>query len=373
MDTASGDPNEFEIDGVRYSWDRARDLMLMNDMPVVAMLIESTLAGMMWGVERIVGRERFELAMQAAGRRSVEQEWRTFIAHIPAPEVAIEMLGGLTPLGGLGRWQVVEFNHELKSAVFRVTAGFEPIYQKSLGVEWDSAFIAGKFAGYCTKAFGTHCWAEQTRFVVRGDPYDEFEVRPSDRSVEDRLDALLFTAESSAADLAAALERLRREVEERREVEARLREEAEVRRRVEDELRGKLEMIERQAADIRAMSTPILQVGAGVLAVPVVGRLDCQRAETLMEVLLPAMVERHARAAILDLTGAEALDATAINLLLRLARAVSMLGARCLFCGMSPRAAQTAVNLGVELNGLVAYATLEAALDAAKRGMSKSR
>ncbi|PRQ06209.1 STAS domain-containing protein [Enhygromyxa salina] len=372
MSAATGNPNEFEIDGVRYTWDRERDLMLMNDMPVAALLVESTLAGMMWGVERMVGRERFELAMQAAGRSSIEGEWLTFISQMPAPEVGVAVLGSLTPLGGLGRWQVVEFDHARKFAVFRVTAGFEPIYQKSLGVEWGSSFLAGKFAGYCTKAFGTHCWAEQTRFNVRGDEFDEFEVRPSDRSVEDRLDAMLFTAESSAVDLAAALERLRREVEERSAVEARLREEAEVRRRVEDELRGKLETIERQAEDIRALSTPILQVWTGVLTVPVIGRLDSQRAEALTEALLTAVVDRRARTAILDLTGAEALDAAALNSLLRLARTVSLLGARCMVSGMSPQAARIAVDLGIDLSGLAAHATLEAALHAAIRAMENA-
>lgn len=371
MPVASGIPHEIEIDGVTYTWDRGRDLMLMNGMPVVVLLTESSLAGMMWGIERLVGQERFELAMQAAGRRSIEDEWRGFISQMPTPEAGIAALGSLTPLGGLGRWQIVAFEHARKSAMFRVTAGFEPIYQRSLGVTWGSAFLAGKFAGYCSKAFGTHCWAEQTRFAVRGDDCDEFVVRPSDRSIEDRLGALLFDARESAADLAAALERLRREVDERRAIEHRLREEAEERRRVEDELRGQLETIERQARDIRAMSAPILQIWTGVLAVPVVGRLDSQRAETLMEALLTAVVERRARVTILDLTGAESLDAPALDLLLQLARAVALLGARCLVSGLSPFAAQTAVELGVDLGALSAHATLEGALQAALQSLAK--
>lgn len=366
----SDEQPRIDIDGVTYTWDRSRDLMLMNGMPVAALLIDSTLSGMMWGIERMVGLQRFELAMQAAGRRSVEDEWRSFISQMPSPEQGIAILGGLTPLGGLGRWQIVEFDHAAKSAVFRVTAGFEPIYQQALGVAWGSSFLAGKFAGYCTYAFATHCWAEQTRFVVRGDECDEFVVRPSDRSVEDRLDTLLFTAKEGAAELAAALERLRREVDERRVMEVQLRAEADERRRIEEDLRGKLELIERQAADIQAMSTPILQIWTGVLAVPVVGRLDSERAGRMMEALLAAIVEQRARAAILDLTGAEGLDAAALDHVLQLARAIRLLGARCLISGMSPQAAQVAVDLGVDLRGMAAHATLEGALQAALRGMA---
>ncbi len=241
MTAANEELQQIEIDGVTYAWDRRRDLMLMNGMPVAAMLIESTLAGMMWGVERMVGRERFELAMQAAGRRSVIEEWQTFISQMPTPEAGIAMLGGLTPLGGLGRWQVVDFDHAAKTATFRVTAGFEPIYQQALGVAWGSSFLAGKFAGYCSNAFATHCWAEQTRFVVRGDECDEFVVNPSARSVEDRVDALLLSTEASATDLAAALERVRREVEERRQAEMRMAHEITERREAEARLRAEAE------------------------------------------------------------------------------------------------------------------------------------
>lgn len=382
----SGGSREIEIDGVQYTWDRARDLMLMNGMPVAALLLESSLAGMMWGIERMVGLDRFVLAMQAAGRRSVEDEWRTFISQMPTPAQGISMLGSLTPLGGLGRWEVVQFDADAQVAVFRVTAGFEPIYQKALGVEWGSSFLAGKFAGYCSLAFGVHCWAEQTKFAARGDEHDEFVVRPSDQRVEDRLDALLFGGSANAADLAAALERLRREVvdrrqaevqmaaeiAERRAIEARLLAEVEERRRVEEDLRGKLELIERQADDIQAMATPILQVWSQVLAVPVVGHLDSGRAGRLMEALLAAIVARRARVAILDLTGTEDVDTAALDHLLQLARAIRLLGARCLVSGLSPRTAEVAVQLGVDLRALACHATLEGALQEALRGMGKA-
>ncbi len=96
MTTASGELHRIEIDGVTYTWDRGRDLMLMNGMPVAALLLESSLAGMMWGIERMVGLERFQLAMQAAGRRSVAEEWDNFISQMPTPEQGIGILGSLT-------------------------------------------------------------------------------------------------------------------------------------------------------------------------------------------------------------------------------------------------------------------------------------
>lgn len=367
MTESGGEPRSIEIDGITYTWDRARDLMLMNGMPVAAFLLESTLAGMMWGFESMVGLERFDLAMRAAGRRSVDDEWRSFISQMPTPEEGIRLMGGVTPLGGLGRWEVVRFDHAAKTACFRVTASFEPIYQRSLGVDWGSSFLAGKFAGYCTLAFGVDCWAEQTRFITRGDECDEFVVAPSDATLEERIDRLLISGKASAADLATAITRLQSEVAERREAEAQLRLEAEQRRRAEEELRAKLELIERQAADLQAMSAPILQLWPGVLAAPIVGRLDSERSSRIMESILTTIVERRARVVIVDLTGTEHIDTTALDNLLQLVRAIGLLGTRCLVSGMSPTVAQVAVDLGVDLRALETHATVESALQHALR------
>lgn len=350
------------IDGASFSWDREADLFLINGMPAVGLLIESTVAGLMWGMQRMVGAERFNLVLQAAGRQSIEGEWDGFITRMPTVEQGIAMMGQITALGGLGRWEVLEFDPEAQSARFRAWKGWEELYQRALGVSWGSSFLAGKLAGYCTRAFGTHCWAEQTAFAARGDEHDEFVVRPSDRAVEDRLEELVYSGRATAADLAAALERLRHEVEERKKAEAKLREENEERRRVEQALIEHLAIVQQQAAEIRALSTPILRVWEGVLAMPVVGSMDAARAAQMMEALLAAVASTGARFTVLDLTGLGAVDTAAVNHMLQLARAASLLGTRCLISGVSGRVARIVVELGVDLEELTTFNTLEAAL-----------
>ncbi len=347
---ASDDPR-IEIDGVLFSWDRGRDLFLINGMPAVGLLIESTVAQLLVGVERMVGTERFNLALQAAGRESVAGEWEGFITQMPTVRQGLEMMGQVTPLGGLGRWQLLEFDVEGRVARFRVTGGWEPMYQRAAGVSFGSSFLAGKFAGYCTRAFGTYCWAEQTAAVIRGDAYDEFVVRPSDSRLEERLEQLLSAGKATASDLASALQRLQHEAEERSRAEAGLREQ--------------LAVVERQAEAIRSMSSPILRVWDGVLAMPVVGRVDGDRAARMMEDLLAAVTRTRARCTIIDLTGVDTIDAGALADLIGLVRAVSLLGARCLVSGISPEVATTAVEIGADLGDLVSFATLEAALRAA--------
>ena len=92
-----------------------------------------------------------------------------------------------------------------KQCQVEVRNSWEGRYQKSLGVCWGSGMLAGKMAGYCTKHFGTNCWAEQRKFIAKGDPFDEFIIEPSRRTVEEEFENLLATDEATRADMAVAL------------------------------------------------------------------------------------------------------------------------------------------------------------------------
>jgi len=160
------------------------------------------------------------------------------------------------------------------------------------------------------------------------------------------------------AERRVAEEKLRREVEERAETEQRLRKEVAERAEVEQELRGMLNIIRQQEEAIRAMTTPILKLWDGVLTMPVIGRLDSIRATQMMESLLHEITRTRSRYTILDLTGVEDLDASAANHLLNLMRAAGLLGTRCLVSGISAKMAQTIISLGLSLAELSTFSTL---------------
>jgi anti-anti-sigma regulatory factor len=119
---------------------------------------------------------------------------------------------------------------------------------------------------------------------------------------------------------------------------------------------------------IERISSPILQVGRGVLAMPVLGHLHGDRAARMTEELLAAVSRHSARTAILDLTGLQEIDTPTIEALLRTSRAVSLLGCRCVLSGISPLVATLIVQLGFEAQSLTTVATLEDALALALRG-----
>jgi rsbT co-antagonist protein RsbR len=128
------------------------------------------------------------------------------------------------------------------------------------------------------------------------------------------------------------------------------------------ELEGQIATIEKQKAAIRELSTPIIEVWAGVLCMPIVGVLDSARASEMTSALLNSVVEKKARFAIIDITGIEVMDTRATDHFLRMARAVRLLGAECGLSGVNPNVARTIVHMGTELEGIQSHRTLRDAL-----------
>lgn len=112
------------------------------------------------------------------------------------------------------------------------------------------------------------------------------------------------------------------------------------------EIEQKLKLIEDQRAEIRALSSPVLDLWDGVLAVPLVGRVDEAAMSEVTERVLARVVARRARRVLIDLTGIEAIDAGTADHLDRLARAIRLVGGDCLFTGIGAAAAASLVEYG---------------------------
>lgn len=117
------------------------------------------------------------------------------------------------------------------------------------------------------------------------------------------------------------------------------------------------EVILRQQREISELSTPVVKLWDGVLALPVIGTLDSQRTQVVMENLLQHIVDEGAEIAIIDITGVPTVDTLTAQHLLKTVSAARLMGADCIISGIRPQIAQTLVHLGVELN-VVSKATL---------------
>ncbi|WP_284315928.1 STAS domain-containing protein [Labrys miyagiensis] len=110
------------------------------------------------------------------------------------------------------------------------------------------------------------------------------------------------------------------------------------------------EIILRQQQEIAELSTPVVKLWNGIVALPLIGTLDSARTQVVMENLLESIVEQSAEIAIIDITGVPTVDTLVAQHLLKTVAAARLMGADCLISGIRPQIAQTMVHLGVELN-----------------------
>jgi len=177
--------------------------------------------------------------------------------------------------------------------------------------------LTGYATGWTNKFFGAETLAIETLCVGQGDPLCRFEIR-------------------NVAAWGAEVEPWRRALDTTHVSLA-------------QELEAKLHLIEKQAAAIRELSTPVMEIWDDILMLPIVGVVDTRRSMDIMNNLLQSIVARQAKFVIVDVTGVEVVDTKTADYLLKVVRAANLLGARCVLTGLSPAVAQTLVTIGADL------------------------
>lgn len=130
-------------------------------------------------------------------------------------------------------------------------------------------------------------------------------------------------------------------------------------------IKSRERIIERQRLEMMELSSPVVKLWAGVLALPIIGVLDSERAQVVTENLLHKIVETEATVAIIDITGVQTVDTLVAQHLLKTVAAAQLMGAECIISGIRPQIAQTIVHLGIELQGVTTKATIADALEVA--------
>jgi rsbT co-antagonist protein RsbR len=120
-------------------------------------------------------------------------------------------------------------------------------------------------------------------------------------------------------------------------------------------------VIARQQQELLELSTPVVKLWDGILALPLIGTLDSARTQVVMESLLQQIVDFEATIAIIDITGVPTVDTLVAQHLLKTVAAARLMGADCIISGIRPQIAQTIVQLGVELNEVTTKASMAAA------------
>jgi rsbT co-antagonist protein RsbR len=134
-------------------------------------------------------------------------------------------------------------------------------------------------------------------------------------------------------------------------------------------IKGREEVILRQTDEITEISTPVIRVWDGILALPIIGTLDSARTQVVMENLLQEIVETGSSMAILDISGVPAVDSLVAQHLIKTVSATRLMGAECIISGIRPEIAQTVVHLGIDLSNIITKSTLASALSYAFKVM----
>jgi rsbT co-antagonist protein RsbR len=130
-------------------------------------------------------------------------------------------------------------------------------------------------------------------------------------------------------------------------------------------LKTREEVVRRQQEELLELSTPVVKLWDGILALPIIGTLDSARTQVVMESLLQAIVQTNSRVAIIDITGVPTVDTVVAQHLLKTVTAARLMGADCIISGVRPQIAQTIVHLGINLLDVTTKSTLAAAFSVA--------
>jgi rsbT co-antagonist protein RsbR len=131
-------------------------------------------------------------------------------------------------------------------------------------------------------------------------------------------------------------------------------------------------VIRHQQEEMLELSTPVVQLWEGILALPLIGTLDSARTSVVMESLLQAIVDTRSELAIIDITGVATVDTLVAQHLLKTVAAARLMGADCIISGIRPQIAQTMVHLQIDLSAVTTKATMAEALRFALRRTGRS-
>lgn len=127
-------------------------------------------------------------------------------------------------------------------------------------------------------------------------------------------------------------------------------------------IKAKEQLITKQAEEMLELSTPVVKLWQGIVAIPLIGTLDSNRTQIVMESLLSTIVATNSKIAVIDITGVPAVDTLVAQHLLKTITAAKLMGAECILSGIRPQIAQTIVHLGINLTDVITKASLADAL-----------
>lgn len=333
--------HQVELHGAQFDWNLSGGSLRFFGLPAVLFWLNPSLLRLLQPLVDEVGVPLYRLLVASQSSLGTDEDYQAMITQLgDSFETGFLAWGRAVSTAGWGWFELPDFDAQNATATVVVRNPWELIMQQGASDRWGCPFLQGKIIGIFSHAFGANCWADEEIVVENEEQIVRFRVYASNATID--------------AELAQLRDNRKQEAE--REIERKTRELLKA-----DEERALLQeqVIRMQAAALTELSTPLIPLTRQIVLMPLIGAVDSQRAQRVIETLLQGVAEHQASIVILDITGVAIVDTSVANALIQAARAVRLLGAEVVLTGIRPEIAQTLIGLGADLSGIVTRGTLQ--------------
>jgi rsbT co-antagonist protein RsbR len=333
------DTYSVELNEVPFEWQLREGNLKFFGLPAALFWLNPSLLNVFQPLAEEVSLPLFRLLVAHQSSLGTDEDYHAMVSVLGSSfETGFLAWGRAVATAGWGSFSLPVCDMAARRAIVVVDNPWELQMQQGLQTPWGCPFLQGKLIGIFSHAFGVRCWADEHTVKVNGDNLSiEFHIYQTDTTI------------------AIELERLRRE----RKLAAD--------REREQEIARKTQELQQTEARLRSLldelSTPLIPLMKDVVIMPLIGTIDTQRAQQVIETLLRGVSQHRARKAIVDITGVSVVDTGVANALIHAAQAVRLLGTEVILTGIRPDVAQTLVGLGIDLRGIVTCGTLQSGID----------
>lgn len=329
-----------QLNQVPIVWDLERGDFTFFGLSSVLFWANPSLYRMLAPLCEELGTDLFRLLVAHSSSLGTDEDYHAMVTQLGSnfPEGFLAW-GKAVSAAGWGVFELPVYQPERHHALVRIRNPWELRMQKAGDIYWGCPFLKGKIIGLFSQAFQRRAWAAERSVRDADEPYVEYIVTDSERTIESELN------------------RLRTEMIEKRQ------------KMLMDQvhetslaLADKMREIEQKESLLRRISEPIIEVWKGVLVVPISTALSGERAEHLKLNVLGRVVSMRARHVILDLTGLSHVDTGTCGQIASIVTAIRFLGSESTVVGIAPAMAATAIELDVSFGGARTLRTLSAAL-----------
>jgi anti-anti-sigma regulatory factor len=320
--------NQYEIDvnGSLFEWDLEKGSVQFENDEVLMLWLNTTFKTFLDAIDEISGEKAAKMVMEVAGYRTGRIVSSYNLDKIGNIEKIVKDLPNIYLTAGWGKFNIVSFSPENRTAVLLVRNTWEYKVKLAQNKKEDGTFIPGHFAGVFSGLLGANVWYKLKKSQVFGDEFTEYEFYPSDITPTLNIKAMIQ--------------------EQAEEAQQELEENISKRTKVLSDL-------------IKEISSPIIPVIDSILVIPLIGTYDETRAEELINRTLINLPKYKADYLILDFTGIKNVDAYTLDFLRKFVQAARLLGTTCLFVGISPEMSIRITSNGHELTGIACFSQLK--------------